>query len=413
MASSLTEDTKLVSMFHPTLNKLKPSDYTLVSAKKVWWFRESCGHSWYARISDMGYSYQSKTEGCPYCNGKKVLEGFNDLLSQAPRLAADWDYEKNELRPEEIHCRSHKVVNWVCSECGDESTGAVTRRAEHLRGRYDTKTNFSGACKKCRWGLNIAIKHPDLASQFMESKNGRLASSIAVGSTNSYWWHRESCGHTWVAAVRDRINHPGCPFCSNHRLEVGVNDLLSLYPEIAARYTENNEYPVEVMFPGSPDKVQWYSDGCGHVYERRISREVVAPGCPTCKAWDVSLAEKRLFELLSDEYVNIASQKKLGKHETSFRGSFDIYLEDYHTLVEYDGSHWHKNSYEADTLKTTSALDAGYVVIRVRARTLGSLEIDHPNYHEYFLAEGEYNTTWAGMLDWINAVVDSRALSAG
>lgn len=33
--------------------------------------------------------------GCPYCTGRKVLPGFNDLASLEPQVAAQWDTERN------------------------------------------------------------------------------------------------------------------------------------------------------------------------------------------------------------------------------------------------------------------------------------------------------------------------------
>lgn len=32
---------------------------------------------------------------CPYCTGRKVLAGFNDLASLFPKLAKEWDAELN------------------------------------------------------------------------------------------------------------------------------------------------------------------------------------------------------------------------------------------------------------------------------------------------------------------------------
>ena len=53
-------------------------------------------------------------QGCPYCAGKRLLKGYNDLQSKFPDIAKDWDYELNTEGPDEILAGSDKVVHWVC-----------------------------------------------------------------------------------------------------------------------------------------------------------------------------------------------------------------------------------------------------------------------------------------------------------
>lgn len=38
---------------------------------------------------------RSEGSGCPYCAGRKVLPGFNDLETLYPDVAAQWHREKN------------------------------------------------------------------------------------------------------------------------------------------------------------------------------------------------------------------------------------------------------------------------------------------------------------------------------
>lgn len=83
------------------------------SSKKVWW------------VCNKGHSYEATPQkrnlgrGCPFCSGRRVLIGFNDLASQYPNVALDWDYELNgSLKPTDIVCGSNKVVYWKCHKCG-------------------------------------------------------------------------------------------------------------------------------------------------------------------------------------------------------------------------------------------------------------------------------------------------------
>ena len=83
---------------------LTPRDVTFGTKRKVWWRCEK-GHTW--RVS-----VQSRTlegTGCPVCAGKQVLPGFNDLASQKPALAAQWDAARNgTLTPEQVTPASNR-----------------------------------------------------------------------------------------------------------------------------------------------------------------------------------------------------------------------------------------------------------------------------------------------------------------
>ena len=101
---------------------LKPEDVSANSKQKVWWKCNS-GHEWQAVIS-------SRNTGCrcPYCAGKDVVEGYNDLQTINPVLAKEWNYEKNTgLTPADITPNSHKKVWWKCLQ-GHEWQATIKNR---------------------------------------------------------------------------------------------------------------------------------------------------------------------------------------------------------------------------------------------------------------------------------------------
>lgn len=53
-------------------------------------------------------------QNCPYCAGKRILKGYNDLASKFPYLLDEWDYDKNEFKPDEILAGTDKIVYWKC-----------------------------------------------------------------------------------------------------------------------------------------------------------------------------------------------------------------------------------------------------------------------------------------------------------
>lgn len=82
------------------------------SNRRVWW-RCDLGHTYRAPVSHR----TTRKSGCPYCAGKKVLPGFNDLATLEPDIAAQWDTELNApLTPEQVTVGSHQKVWWRCAE---------------------------------------------------------------------------------------------------------------------------------------------------------------------------------------------------------------------------------------------------------------------------------------------------------
>ena len=90
--------------------RLTPRDVLPGAEKKVWWRCER-GHSWRAAVS----SRTRAGGGCPYCAGKQVLPGFNDLATLEAKIAAEWHPTLNgALTPQMVSTGSRKKVWWEC-----------------------------------------------------------------------------------------------------------------------------------------------------------------------------------------------------------------------------------------------------------------------------------------------------------
>lgn len=103
----------IAAEWHPTRNgALTPEQVTPYSNRKVWW-RCPLGHEYAAAVAARTTNYS----GCPYCAGKKVLAGFNDLATLEPQAAAQWHPTLNgALTPEQVTAQSHKKVWWICPD---------------------------------------------------------------------------------------------------------------------------------------------------------------------------------------------------------------------------------------------------------------------------------------------------------
>jgi len=183
-----------------TINDLSPDKVSSGSHKKVWWVCEK-GHTWEAVIKNRTH----KGSGCPYCEHRAVLAGFNDLQTLFPDVAATWS-PNNLLKPSEVSSMSSFEALWVCGN-GHEWRSRVADRAK------------GHGCPYCAgqrvWkGFNdLATTHPWLVNEWSD-KNGNLSpEEITYKNRSNVWWHCSKCGNEYQAVVYARANGRICPFC--------------------------------------------------------------------------------------------------------------------------------------------------------------------------------------------------------
>ena len=128
----------LVKYFDKEKNDFTSNAVVFNSSKLIFWKCEK-GHSWKSTI----YAINRNGVGCPYCRGKKVFIGFNDLLTTHLDLCKEWDYKKNKLSPSDVSAGSNKVVWWVCSN-GHSFEASVYNRAKENGSNcpYCVKKNY-------------------------------------------------------------------------------------------------------------------------------------------------------------------------------------------------------------------------------------------------------------------------------
>lgn len=104
---------EIAAQWHVEKNlPLSPDQVSPFSNRKAWW---NCdlGHEYESMIP----SRTSGNSGCPYCAGRKVLPGFNDLATVEPNVAAQWHPTLNApLEPSMVTIGSKKKVWWICRQ---------------------------------------------------------------------------------------------------------------------------------------------------------------------------------------------------------------------------------------------------------------------------------------------------------
>lgn len=150
-------------------------------------------------------------------------------------------------------------------------------------------------------------------------------------------------GHEWEETPRHRIqNATNCPYCSNHRILEGYNDLATTTPELLKEWdsVKNVIQPTEVG-SGSAQKVWWKCDK-GHEWEARVvDRTYYKTDCPYCvRARDSSKPEKELLQYLKKTQLNIIPNDR---SVLNGRG-LDLYVPEKHIAIEYNGLYWHSEA---------------------------------------------------------------------
>ena len=239
-----TINPKLAAQWHPTKNgNLKPTQVTANTERKVWWLfsyddpitRKHFDFEWQASILNRN----SGRSNCPYLSGKLVLEGFNDLQTINPELAAQWHPNKNgDLKPTQVSVSTMKKVWWLFPY-DDPVTG------NHYNFEWQasiSSRNNRGTCcpylsgKKVFTGFNdLSTINPKVASQWHPTKNGNLKpTQVPANSNKKVWWlliHTDlKTGQHFEFEWKDTINHRnngrGCPYLNVYNGEEYIKQYL-------------------------------------------------------------------------------------------------------------------------------------------------------------------------------------------
>lgn len=238
-----------------------PKSIVAGSNKKFPW-RCSNGHAW----KESAINFSSRSPKCKKCSGSSLEVGVNDLLTLFPEIASEasgWD--ASIVLPS-----SSLRMSWRC-KAGHTWDARVNRRTKQGNG-----------CPYCKKNLFISGEN-DLQTLFpevAEEAHGWDPKSVHAGSNAILEWICSE-GHTFSAMVNKRTRrNDGCPFCSNHQLLVGFNDLQSGNPSIATEAYGWN--PKEVIKTDSKVKRTWKC-AKGHEWKTTIQSRVSGSGCPVCQ----------------------------------------------------------------------------------------------------------------------------------
>lgn len=122
---------QVAAQWHPSRNgTVTPQQLSPYSNRKTWWLCDR-GHAYSAAVAARTMS----GSGCPYCAGRKVLAGFNDLATLRPKVAAQWHPTLNgSLTPEMVTAGSRQKVWWQCADGHVWKAVVYSRTGPHQTG---------------------------------------------------------------------------------------------------------------------------------------------------------------------------------------------------------------------------------------------------------------------------------------
>ena len=210
----------------------------------------------------------------------------------------------------------------------------------------------------------------DLLADWDYDCNGNLTPDNVTKSSNKKVFWRCKNGHRWTATIYNRaILANNCPYCYGRYAISGVNDLMTLAPELATEwhpYKNKDLSPSEIK-PKS-NKLVWWKCKKGHEWQATVvNRYLKKTNCPHCsKQLRTSFPEQAIVYYVRKYFSDVVNGFLIDGFE------MDIYIPSKKVAIEYDGVAWHNNRkrYKHDILKNNYCYLNDIKLVRIREKGL-------------------------------------------
>lgn len=289
------------------------------------------GHVWTAKVYNRTNA-KNKT-GCPYCDGKRIWPGFNDLATTHPEVAALCVHPEDALTHT---ASSNKKIEWQCGH-GHVWTAPVSRL-----------TGQGSRCPYCSGRLpivgenDLGTTHSELADQLVDQS---LRTKLQAKTPRKVEWQCAE-GHVWSASVYSRTQRSsGCPICANKTIIPGENDIFTTHPYLRGWIVDEDK--ALAMPAGSHRKLklrckddpshEWYESAQNLTQKSTVT-------CPFCAGAHRSLGEVELEQIIRALCPD--SQIEVSNHTIcNDRRGIDIVVWDKKIAFEFNGVRWHCDKY--------------------------------------------------------------------
>lgn len=271
-----------------------------------------------------------------YHNNGVMVQDVKDLIDI-------WDFDKNskaELNPKIIPVNSYKPAFWRCNKghYWSENINVMYRR-KHKCFYCEGREIWPG-------DNDLQTLYPDLAAEWDVEANGITPDKISPRDTNRYLWKCKNGHPSFTRSVEHRVNrHDTCPYCSGREVLPGVNDLQTLYPDIAAEwdYQANGGVVPSKVSANTWKPYNWICPK-GHHYKMKVhlrTHSIKSIDCPKCiKAHSTSFPEQAVYYYTKQCYPDAINRYK-GLSKSGLE--LDIFIPSWRIGIEYDGKLYHSS----------------------------------------------------------------------
>lgn len=182
-----------------------------------------------------------------------VDKSLADKLSVGSNTSVEWQCEKGHRWKTSVYNRTNPKNSTGCPVCSGKKV------VVGYNSLADTDPEIAKLCA-----------NPDDAFKYTRASNKKIL------------WKCEH-GHTWTAPIaRLTVEKRGCPVCSGRVPDVGVNDLATTHPDLAAELEDISL--ATKLKAGSSRKVRWVcSQNPNHKWTATpVARTAQGQGCPYC-----------------------------------------------------------------------------------------------------------------------------------
>lgn len=300
-----------------------------------------------------------------------------------------WDYELNDVGPEDVSSGSNKKYYFKCPRAIHSSKSVILRNITY---RFAFLK-----CNQCssigQWIVdNLCDGDPKLLSKYWSDLNTVSPYSIERYSQKQCFFKciANDAHPDYLLGCSDFAGRDRCPVCSGHRVLTDVNSVAAIYPDYI-HYFENRDDAFKYTV-GSGRRVGFICPDCRNHYSRAIRYAVEHNfSCPYCGDGK-SYPEKYIAEFLTQikklHNINFIPEKtfswSVDKNDKRKKRVYDFYVDsEIPILIEVHGRQHFQYGFDCfggrtsdeehqnDVLKYNLALNNGiledyYVVIDCR-----------------------------------------------
>ena len=225
-------------------------------------------------------------EGCPYCDNKLMLKGYNTLQETHPYLEKFWD-KSNDKPISEYWYKSSKCINWKCPCC---EVSFYCSPIEMISRNDLENSNFQTCPNHCDWDTlvfnnDILYNFPKLQEEWSDKNGLPVHLALSHIETKKYWWKCSVCQGEYLCSIPIRKEViDSCQYCNNEQALKGYNDLETTHPWLIKEWSTFNKQEMSSVRANSTYNAWWKCPVCTGEYQQVIKEKFYRDNsCPYCR----------------------------------------------------------------------------------------------------------------------------------